>query len=142
MNLYAIILVIVTLGGIAISMWGWRVLKQTRETGQWPSTGGVIEASEPTSETDDLLPYIVYRYEVNGEVYRSSFEFPAGTNPMPEFAESYVRKYPVGAAVAVFYNPELPEQSTLEPGTRGDWMILALGVLMALGGAISLLVSL
>lgn len=142
MNLYGIILVAVALGGIAVSLWGWRVLKQARRIAQWPRTDGVIVESKPRSAQDDLLPHIVYRYQVGGETYRRRFEFPSGTHPMPEFAESYVKKYPLDATVQVFYKPDQPGQSTLEPGSRGDWMILALGILMTVGALVSLLVSL
>lgn len=142
MNLYGIILILVTLAGLAISLWGWLILRQSKQRRQWPSVTGVIEASEPHSEQDDLLPNIVYRYEVGGETYRRSLQFPGGTNPMPEFAQSYVDKYPVGAEVQVYYQPDRPGQSTLEPQTRGDWMILALGILMTVGAAASLLVTL
>lgn len=141
MNLYPVILIAVTLGGIGVSLWGWRVLKQAQLTRQWPQTTGMIETSEPGSEHDDLLPHIVYRYRIGNEEYRAPFRFPEGTNPMPEFAASYLKKYPVGAEVTVFYNPEQPQDSTLEPAARGDWMILALGILMLAGGAISLLAS-
>ncbi|ALP53095.1 hypothetical protein Tel_07955 [Candidatus Tenderia electrophaga] len=142
MNLYGIILVAVALGGIAVSLWGWRVLKQARQMAQWPSTDGVIVESKPCSAQDDLLPHIEYRYEIGGETHRRRFEFPSGTNPMPELAESYVKKYPLDAPVQVFYNPDEPGQSTLEPGSRGDWMILVLGILMTVGALVSLLVSL
>lgn len=142
MNTYAIILVIISLGGIAIALWGWQILRNSHnKTKQWPVVVGIIEISEPTSKEDELLPHIVYRYAVNGSVLRSPFEFPSGTNPMPEFAQAYVKKYPIGAQVQVYYNPQQPQQSTIEPSTQGDWMILVLGIMMAVGGGIALLVS-
>jgi hypothetical protein len=142
MNPYLIIIVVVTVSGIGISIWGWRVLKTSQRAKQWPVADGVIEESETSSALNDLLPHILYRYEVAGENYRRTFEFPEGTHPMPEFNQAYLRKYPVGAAVKVHYDPQQPERSTLEPGTRGDWMILALGLLMAVGGVASLLAGL
>ena len=61
--------------------------------------------------------------------YQRVLEFPGGASSSPELAASYVRKYPVGAKVSVYYNPDQPDQSTLEPGlSGGDWMIPALGV--------------
>jgi len=47
----------------------------------------------------------------------------------------------VGATVRVYYNPEQLNMATLEPGAQGDWMILALGLMMAFGGMIALLVT-
>lgn len=142
MNLYAIVLAAVTLGGIGVSLWGWRVLKAAQQAKQWPTAEGVIVESEAAAEDCDLLPLIIYSYTVENDAYKCRFEFPSGTHPMPEFVQSYLDKYPQGANVKVFYNPQQPGQSTLEPGARGDWMILALGILMAVGGAASLMAAL
>lgn len=141
MNPYIIILAVVTVGGIAITIWGWQALKASQKRRDWPNVEGVIEESAPSSTHDDLLPHIVYRYEISGENLRRTFEFPSGTNPLPEFADTYVKKYPVGAKVRVYYNPHQPQESTLEPGARGDWMILVLGILMVAGGVGALFAS-
>ncbi len=140
MNAYFIIILLVIIGGIITSVWGLRVLRASRKTAQWPTVEGVVKESEPVSEHDDLLPHILYQYEVNGQKYDSTVEFPPDTCPLPEFARSYVEKFPVGASVHVYYKPEHPEESTLEPSLQGDWMILAMGLLMAVGGVVALLV--
>ncbi len=139
MNPYFILLALVTLGGIGITIWGWQILGRSQKVRNWPSVEGVIEVSKLSSEQDDLLPHIAYRYDINDETLRSSFEFPSGTQPLPEFSQTYVRKYPVGARVQVYYNPQHKHQSTLEPGSQGDWMVLVIGVFMAVGGAAALL---
>jgi len=141
LNYYLIILTLVSLGGIGIALWGWQVLRSAQKIRAWPSVEGVIKESGPSSEEDDLLPHIVYGYEVDGQALRSRFEFPSGTQPLPEFAQAYVKKYPVGATVQVFYNPEQVDQSSLEPGAQGDWMILVLGILMAAGGLAALVLN-
>ena len=140
MNLYSIILAAVALGGIGISIWGWSILQTSRKRKQWPTTKGIIDTSNPTSPENDLLPEIIFSYTVNEKTYQRRFEFPEGTHPLPEFAKAYNTKYPVGAAVEVFYKPDQPEMATLEPDTQGDWMILALGIAMAIGGALTLLI--
>ncbi|MDT8384321.1 MAG: DUF3592 domain-containing protein [Gammaproteobacteria bacterium] len=139
MNLYPIILALVALGGIGISLWGWMILQKSRRTRQWPRTTGRIEVSEPRSAENDLLPEIVFSYRLDGKDYRRPFTFPEGTHPLPEFATFYNKKYPVGAAVDIYYKPDQPEIATLEPGAQGDWMILAMGIAMTLGGTLSLL---
>jgi len=142
MNLYPLILISVALGGIGISVWGWRILQASKRVAQWPTVPGRIEVSALGSSHNDLLPDIHYSYEVAGQHYQRRFEFPSGTHPLPEFSRSYVEKYPVGASVTVYYNPQQADDSTLEPGAQGDWMILALGILLTLGGVGALLVSL
>ncbi|NOX76639.1 MAG: DUF3592 domain-containing protein [Gammaproteobacteria bacterium] len=141
MNLYPVILVLVALGGIAISAWGWKTLAKSREARAWPTTTGVIRESQLTSKTNDLLPHIVFDYQFEGQKYTRVFEFPEGTHPLPEFSQSYLNKYPVGKEVMVYCQPQRPEIATLEPGAQGDWMILALGILMAVSGALTLLLS-
>ena len=141
MNLYSIILIAVTLGGIGLSIWGWSILQTSRKKEQWPHTKGKIESFKDNSKENDLLPEIIFSYQVNDKDYRRQFEFPEGTHPLPEFVTFYKNKYPVGAEVDVFHNPENPEDATLEPSTQGDWMILAMGIAMAFGGALSLLIA-
>ena len=138
MNFYSLILAFTTFAGVALSLWGWRTLQTSRAIERWPRTTGIIEVSDPSSEINDLLPDIVFSYQVKGKDYRKHFEFPEGTHPLPEFAKAYNDKYPVGAAVEVFHNPEKPEIATLEPGAQGDWMILAMGIALTLVGALSL----
>lgn len=138
MNLYSLILAAVTLGGVGISIWGWLILQKSRKVEQWPQVKGQIEASNPTSKENDLLPEIIFSYQVNEKTYRRQFQFPEGTHPLPEFSKAYNEKYPAGKIVDVFYNPEKPEIATLEPSTQGDWMILAMGVAMTIGGILSL----
>jgi len=139
-NAYFIIILLVIIGGVVTSIWGLRVLIAARKTAQWPTVEGIVKQSEPVSEHDELLPHIVYQYGVGDQKYNSTVKFPPDTNPLPEFARSYVEKFPVGATVEVYYNPQQPEESTLEPHLQGDWMILAMGLLMAVGGVVALLV--
>ncbi|MBL1275454.1 MAG: DUF3592 domain-containing protein [Ectothiorhodospiraceae bacterium] len=141
MNLYSLILAFTTLAGIGLSLWGWGIIQKSKAVREWPQTSGIIEVSDPTSEANDLLPDIVFSYQVNNKDYRKHFEFPEGTHPLPEFAKAYNEKYPVGATVLVFHNPEKPEIATLEPGAQGDWMILAMGIALTIVGALSLLLS-
>ncbi len=141
MNLYPIILTLMLVGGIAISLWGWVVMKRAQRKQKWPHVPGRIEVSDLSSELDDLLPHIVFSYTVEGKAYERAFEFPPDINPMPEFSKSYCDKYPVGADIQAYYDPADPGEATLEPGSRGDWMVLALGLLMILVGAVSLLWS-
>lgn len=128
-NPYVIILVLFVVAGFAVTLWGLKVIARGRRTLRWPSTEGAIEESRLVSDTDDLFPHILFSYRVGVQTYRRELGFPGGTNPTPEFAASYVKKFPVGARVRVFYDPERPDQATLEPGlAQGDWMIFALGL--------------
>ena len=140
MNLYSAILATVLLAGLGITIWGWKTLASSRKIKQWPTVEGVIiESTENTK--NDLLPHIVFSYQIEDKRYQCKFDFPEGTHPLPEFNQTYLNKYPVGKNITVYYNSEQHEEATLEAETQGDWMILALGILMAVGGTITLLVS-
>lgn len=141
MNLYSAILALVTLGGIGLSIWGWSILQTSKKREQWPRTKGKIESFTDSSKENDLLPEIIFSYQINDKHYRRQFEFPEGTHPLPEFVTFYKNKYPVGSTVEIFYNPENPEDATLEPGAQGDWMIFTMGIAFVVGGVLSLILA-
>ena len=141
MNTYLIIILLVVIGGVVTSVWGIRVLKASHTKKQWPTVEGTVKESEAESKHDELLPHILFQYDVNHQSYSNVIEFPPDTNPLPEFARAYIEKYPVGTTVLVYYNPEQAGESTLEPSLQGDWMILAMGLMMAIGGAAALVLS-
>lgn len=140
MNPYIITLLLFIVAGCGVTIWGWTVITRGKKTAQWPSVEGVIEQSQLSSSTDDLLPRIVYSYAVSGRHYQRIVAFPSGTNPTAALASSYVKKYPAGAKIQIHYNPEQPDQATLEPGTaRDDWLIFVLGLASTIIGIVFLL---
>lgn len=142
MNPNLIIIGVFIIAGLITTVWGWTIISRGRRTLRWPSVDGVIEQSTAASDSDDLWPQIVFSYTVSGQTHRCAVEYPSGTTPTPEFAASYVQKFPVSAPVKVFYNPAHPEHATLEPGlARGDWMIFVLGLLATIFGGGFLLVG-
>ncbi len=142
LNPYALILGLFAIAGLLTALWGWSIIVKGRKTRRWPMVEGVIEQSALVADADDLLPHILYSYTVAGQAYRRELEFPGGISPAPEFAASYAGKFPVGAKVRVYYDPEQPERATLEPGPgRGDWMIFVLGLAATVFGVSALLFS-
>lgn len=114
---------------------GWVMIARGKKTSKWPTVEGVIEKSQPSSDGDDLFPHIVFRYTVSGHSYEREMEFPSGIHPTPIFAARYVNKYPEGAKVLAYYNPEQPDQATLEPDlARDDWLILVMGIVATVIG--------
>lgn len=138
-NPYIIILGLFTAVGIGATLWGLKIIIEARKVRAWPSVNGKITCSRVDSEDDELLPDIRYSYTIGETAYEQTLAFPAGTTPTREFSAYYVNKFPEGSAVNVFYNPEHPEQTTLEPGGRpGDWLVFAFG----LGATLLMLVAL
>lgn len=141
-NPYAIILGLFIIAGFITALWGWFIIAKARKTRRWPMVEGTIEQSAPTSEANGLPPHLLFSYTVAAHTYQRALEFPSGANSSPEFAASYAGKYPVGVKVPVYYNPDQPEQATLEPGlASGDWMIFALGITAMAFGVFALFFS-
>lgn len=140
LNAYGLILGLFFITGIITSAWGWRIIVQGRKTRQWPTTEGSIVTSSLDTARDDLLPHITYRYSVNGETLEANVTFSKDITPTQEFSNSYLEKYPVGSQVQVYYDVNQPSNSTLEPGmARGDWLVFAIGLSMALFGLLLLI---
>ena len=138
-NPYSIILVFFVSSGLLVTLWGSRVILVARKTLKWPCVAGKIEESRINFGSKDLLPHIVFSYSVGEQNYRQQIVFPADVTPSQELAKSYVDKYPAGFLVQVYYDPDNPQDATLEPGPReGDWLILAIGVTMLFLGMLML----
>ncbi|MGD8569916.1 MAG: DUF3592 domain-containing protein [Gammaproteobacteria bacterium] len=137
-NPYTIILGLFIAAGLLATLWGWLIIARARKTQQWPSVEGTIE--ESFMDNKELFPRISYSYAIDGQAYKRSMEFPGDVTPSQEFARSYLEKYPLGSQVKVYYNPENPDVTTLEPGVgKGDWLVLAIGLGMLIFGVLLVL---
>jgi len=107
----------------------WWLAQKSRE---WPSTPGFIQNSEIIFEgirSPRSQPKICYTYLVNGTQYQGSrinFSF-ARVFYRTKAAEALAH-FPLYSTVTVFYDPDQPEQSTLEQRHTGR----AGGLLVAL----------
>jgi hypothetical protein len=134
-NPYSIILGLFVAAGLLATLWGWLIIVKARKTQQWPSVEGQIE--ESFTDDKELFPRVTYSYAIKDRPYKRSMEFPGDVTPSQEFARSYLEKYPVGRRVTVYYNPENPDVTTLEPGVgKGDWLVLAIGLGMLIFGVL------
>ncbi len=134
-NPYAVILSLFLLGGLLATVRGLMIILKARKTRHWPCVEGIIEESRLSSDNHDLLPHILFRYTIRQSDYKRTMEFPVDITPSQEFSTSYVQKYPVGARVQVYYNPNNPQNATLEPGLgKGDWLIFVIGLGMLFFG--------
>ncbi|HSN93735.1 MAG TPA: DUF3592 domain-containing protein, partial [Anaerolineaceae bacterium] len=87
-------------------------------------------------------PLVEYRYSVNGGMLTGN-KIAIGLTRLPlEKAQEFVDKYPVGAAVPVFYNPKNIKESLLDVAAAGAAPALILGIVIAAAGAIWLAVTL
>ena len=111
---------------------------------QWPVAEGVVLAAEVvkrTSKSDDefdsYIPKLRYAYTADGircegDVVRIGLADLGYFNETQ--AHDHIARYPVGATIAVRYDPQRPQIAVLEIGQVGAARYLFAGVLLAAVG--------
>jgi hypothetical protein len=94
---------------------------------QWPSTLGTVNASylERRSSGDSgstNYPVVQYSYQVSGQAYQGTKIAP-GPEVGGTGAGRVVERYPAGAQVMVFYNPQNPSDAVLETKAPAQWIL-------------------
>ena len=93
---------------------------------QWPATMGNVMMStiERRSSEDGYTDYPVvqYSYQVGGQAYES-YKLAPGPEVGGTGARKVISKYPVGAQVMVFYDPQNPAEAVLERKAPAQWLM-------------------
>ena len=121
---------------------GVRNILNAHESRNWPYTDGTIVYSEAERRSGNkgrssYSPRIKFQYSIEGQQYEGDIvafgmkSVSAGRG----FAERFVKKYPKGKDVKVFYNPVEISKSVLEPGlSKRSFILLAFGISFMLIG--------
>jgi hypothetical protein len=110
----------------------------------WPVAEGRVIAAEVVKrisksddEFDSFIPRVSYAYAVDGRHYTSDV-IRVGLADLgyvrEQQARDHLARYPVGAIVAVRYDPQKPELAVLEIGQVGAARYLLAGGLLAAVG--------
>jgi hypothetical protein len=125
--------------GLGLSFWGWTILQNARASASWPIAEGRVTNSEVNHTTDaeggdSYSPEITYTYAVNDtNLNNSTIKFGENSYSSRKKAEEILSNYPVGKNVTVYYDPEKPDRSVLEPGvSAGSFIVLGIGVFFIL----------
>src|SRR5215207_470284 len=95
---------------------------------QWPSTMGTVNASylERRHSSSDSgstnYPVVQYSYQVGGQPYQG-MKIAPGPEVGGTGAGKVVERYPAGAQVMVFYNPQNPSDAVLETKAPAQWIL-------------------
>jgi len=136
-NLYTITIGVFALAGLIIGIWSWKNISKAKKSEAWPKIDGVITSSDSMNNKENLMPEIEYSYQVDEQTHTGKLELATSDVAMPGHAEKHAEKYPLNSTIEVYYDPENPEVSTLEPGVRkDDWFIFWLCVGSLLTGVI------
>src|SRR5215211_4993315 len=94
---------------------------------QWPSTMGTVNTSylerrhsSDSGSTD--YPVVQYSYQVGGQAYQGMKVAP-GPEVGGTGASKVAARYPAGAQVMVFYNPQNPSDAVLETKAPAQWLM-------------------
>ena len=133
-------------GGVFLILLGRKNQMKADASQGWPSTGGtVIESgsnrnfSSGADGDSDIITYsprLKYSYTVGSVEYASDkIAFGYGKSYSSEMAAlSAIQKYPMGSLVAVYYNPENPNEAILErKNERQVWGLVGGILLIVLG---------
>ena len=109
----------------------------------WPTTKGVVQSSEVAlvkgGKGDGHVPAVTYAYSVSGVSYVGDRIHFRDVSEMPEQAERAVASFPVGAEVAVHFDPDEPSKSLLRPGLYSysfTWLGLSLAAIVVGSGIV------
>jgi hypothetical protein len=120
-------------------------LKQADASQGWPATTGRITDAHVNHSTstdsdgdssDSYSAQVSYEYQALGQPHtgtRISFGFAKSYNSRHQ-AENELARYPLGAQVAVYYNPSNPAEVVLERKAGGSTLGTVLGVLFIILG--------
>ena len=94
---------------------------------QWPSTMGTvmmstIEARSSSEGGYTEYPVVQYSYQVGGQAYQG-MKLAPGPDVGGSGARKVVGRYPVGAQVMVFYDPQNPSDAVLERKAPAQWLM-------------------
>ena len=116
---------------VVIALFAHMLGRKRREMRSWTRTTGrivqsTIEATLRTrtraaalqSRTSQTIyvPRIVYQYDAGGISLQGDNIGATSSGGTPAIAARYVARFPVDAAIVVFFNPHNPVGSTLDPG--------------------------
>ena len=104
--------------------------RKVNQVSGWPSTQGVITSStlESRSSEDGYTHYpaVYYSYQVSGQAHKGNRIAP-GVDVGGSGARKVIARYPMGAPVTVYYNPQNPADAVLEkqaPAPTLLWIVL------------------
>lgn len=119
--------------------------KKAKAAQGWPTVPGVILSSRVEAHmerdtdgynTTTYKPVVTYQYKVMGQEYTSS-RIGFGSEAFSrKKCEEMIAGYPVGQPVNVHYDPDKPENATIETKAQGGTASLVVGILFLGAGLV------
>lgn len=151
MNVALILGFIFLLMGVIFLVIGLVATRRAKTAQSWPSMPGTVNRSEVVEHEDTdseggstvtFEPVVEYQYAVMGQPFTGK-RIAFGANRFNyKKAVEIAARYPIGARVNVYYNPDKPKDSTLETTASGGKLFTISGAVMAAGGLVALIIGL
>jgi hypothetical protein len=117
-SMFAFITLLIGAIGVVLLVAGFVMARTPGKSSHWPTTTGQILAStinyrRRSGSGHSPYPLVMYVYQVEGQTYQSQriyFGGVVGGSVMT----GVIKKYPVGAQVPVYYDPQNPADAVLE----------------------------
>ncbi len=120
----ALVIFGVVLGGLGLSKY-----RSGQASAEWPTVSGTISSGRVQSHRRDgrteYMPQVQYSYQVGNRTFTGTritvsdvYQRNRGS------AEDILRKFPAGATVTVYYDPDDPAMAVLEQGMPGNVKVL------------------
>jgi hypothetical protein len=124
-------LVICAIIGLALTFLGSVKIKNAAEAKRGPITIGTVTSSE-VAGVMKYYPSVNYTYTVDSVVYTSNGISNMNFNTKNRsVVEDFLKKYPLGTEIKVYYNSTDPSKALLEPGINtGHILLLAFGIIV------------
>lgn len=145
------VIAIILVSGLILSMGtvtfviGIQEFIAAKNSTDWPSVNGIVFRSEVEVTEDrrsrssgtstssySYQPVVNYQYFVN-DTKNTGDTIRYGLVTNKHMAEKTVAKYPKKREVVVYYNPDKPKQSVLEPGYSGGLLFMPIMGLIVIG---------
>ena len=116
-------------------------LSQSQRPQSWPTTSGLIIESSVRSTTNSsgrlgvdvvYFPQVSYSYTIAGREYLGGNVYRGKSPDDQQSAQAVVKRYRAGSRVSVFYDPQAPHQSVLEPQVQPKDYYAVIGMLAGL----------
>jgi hypothetical protein len=131
-------IVVIAISLVVLIVFGRQIL-QGLKSRNWPTAAGTVQDAriqmhQSTDEEGDVTTtyeaFVQYRYSVSGREYQGMRRtFSDVRTSSRSRTEKILERYPPGGSVTVYYDPEDPSASVLEPGVGAMSYILLLLVL-------------
>lgn len=112
------------LAGVFLAHDWWTKQQRFESMRSWPQVNGTViqtklESVRPRpSMPDRYRGFVAYQYRVEGVLFDGSERTP--TESKPSGCREWLEQRPVGSRVAVYYDPEAPGDSVLNPKPNLD----------------------